>query len=254
MTKKLSLIFALCIILTANLSGCGGQNNVGDNETIYDDTKVTAPADSEDTTEPLEDTTVPLEDTTEPVDDTDDIDDTDDTTEPSEDTTVNGEDIEITEPDVTPEDTEPVAEPVEPGEIISIGDALSAGETVRGKLVSGESEKMRLTVNYICMMSPDGSVFVDAEVGLECYDINCGPRANGGKITLNGETYTFSTDRIVHEERTMVYIPFDSFSCEISADENACDIEASWFFNGVYAGDEIDTLAVSATLEWAQSE
>ena len=252
MTKKLKYIAALCLALTVILSGCGTQNEAGTDDTNPDDTKVFAPVDTEDTTEPAKDTTEPAKDTTEPAKDT--TEPAEDTTEPAEDTTEPTEDTEDTEPAVTPEETEPVIEPSQPGETISIGEALLIGETVRGKLVSTESEKVRLVVNYICKMNEDGSVYADFEVGLECYDINCGPRANGGKLTVNGETYTFSTDRVVHQERTMVYIPFDNYSCEISASESACNIEASWFFNGVYAGAELDTLTVVGTLEWAQVE
>ncbi len=249
MTKKFNQIFALCLALTLVLSGCGVQNNEGIEDTIPDDTKVFAPEDTQDTTGSTEDITEPTEDSTEPVEVPED------TTEPVEYTTQPIEYTgDITEPAVAPEDNESVIEPLETGEPISIGEALLSGETVRGKLISKESEKMRLVLNYICQMNEYGSVYTDFEVGLECYDINCGPRENGGKITVNGETYTFSTDRIVHEERTMVYIPFDSYSCEISAGETACNIEASWFFNGVYAGVELDTLTVLATLEWAKTE
>ena len=48
----------------------------------------------------------------------------------------------------------------------------------------------------------------------------------------------------------MVFVPFASFNHQVAAGETSLSIDASWLFNGVYAGEKIDTLKLSATLTW----
>ncbi len=255
MSKKLKYIAALALAISLTFVGCGNEEAKNDNDTSTDDdNRVYAPTE-ENTDEHTTDapTEAVTEDTTEA-----------DTTRPDypSDIIIDPDPIftpEDTEPDISdetdadsnePDETEPAPVPEVEIETVELGEAFLAGDPASGSLVSKEHEKMKLIVNYNCEMNIDGSINVDLQVGLESYDINCGARSNSGKLVVDGEVYTFSTDAIVHEEREMIFVPFASYNHQVAAGETSLTIDASWLFNGVYAGEEIDTLNVSATLTW----
>ena len=262
MSKNFKYIFVLCLSLCLVLSACGEEdtdNNkdvpTGDESVIYAPTDGNTPEQTEDT---ADETTVST-----PDNDTTDL-------QIPEDTTIKSEPMVDPEPVITPEETEAVTdqpeetediadqpdetEPVEiPSDtidVITLDEAFLAGDPISGSFVSRQSEKMQLVVNYHCQLNMDNSITVDLQLGLECYDVNCGARTNGGKLIINDEIYTFSTDAIVHEEGERIYIPFTTYTYELDAGETSCSIDASWFFNGVYAGTKIDTLTAGAVLEW----
>ncbi|MBQ8249237.1 MAG: hypothetical protein IJY93_05060 [Clostridia bacterium] len=252
MSKKLKYIALLCLSLCLVLGGCTSDDNKPDNDTSSDDSRIYAPTEQvtdNDTTEAPTDT-LPEEtteaETTRPDYPSDIIIDPDPVYIP-----------EDTEPDMSDETDTDIAEPDETVtlpeatvEKVELGEAFLSGDPASGSLVSKEHDKIQLVVNYNCEMNIDGSINVDLQVGLNSYDINCGARGNSGKLTVGGEVYTFSTDAIVHEEREMIFVPFASYNHQVAAGETSLKIGASWLFNGVYAGEKIDTLDVNAVLTW----
>lgn len=259
MARRIKYICALSLIACIFLSACGTNDGKSSDESSSDNNIIYAPVDvTEDNVQSEADGGEPEDtsntDVTEPddtADATEAVDDSSETTEPTldsepvtpDDTNADGEQTEKTEPSG--------ATPSVHAGVIMLGEDFLAGEHAAGSIVSKESEKMRLVVSYDCGINEDGGITVAVEVGLECYDINCGPRTNGGKIAVNGDVHTFSTDEIVHEEAGMIYIPFETYIKQLDASEKSCTIEASWFFNGVYAGVNLDTLTVGATLDWS---
>lgn len=262
MSKKFKYIFVLCLSLCLVLSACGvddTENNkdipTGDDSVIYAPTDGNSPEQTQDTTD--EDTVGTIEDNTTDL-------------QIPEDTTVKNEPMVDPEPVTTPEvpeeetnqpeetedipdqpdETEPVEIPSDTVDVITFDEAFLVGDPISGSFVSQQSEKMQLVVNYHCQLNIDDSITVDLQLGLECYDVNCGARADGGKLIINDDIYTFSTDAIVHAESERIYIPFTTYTYELDAGETSCSIDASWFFNGVYAGTKIDTLTAGAVLEW----
>ena len=244
------LFLSFCLILV----GCTSNDNKNDNNTSSEDSRVYAPteANTDEVATDAPTDTIP-EDTTEI-----------DTTRPDypSDIIIDPDPIYIpddTEPDLSdetdadsdePDKTEPVPVPESKVETVELGEGFLAGDPASGSLISHQSEKIQLVVNYNCEMNIDGSINIDLQIGLECYDINCGARGDSGKLIVDGEVYTFSTDAIVHEQRERIYLPFASYNYQIAAGETSCTIDASWLFNGVYAGVEIDTLNVRAVLTW----
>ncbi len=257
MLKRIIYISALCLSACVFLSACAGNNVQDVEESSSDDNIIYAPVDTTEDNVQSEVGGGEPEDTndtdvTEPYDTTDATDSTEpaDTAEPAPDS-----ESAVTTDDTTQEndgdgDAEPLPTPSETGNVISLGEDFWLGEHAAGSIVSRQNEKIRLVLSYDCFMNPDGSVTVAFEVGLECYDINCGPRTDGGKVTVNGDAYTFSTDEIVHEEAGMIYVPFETYIKQVDAGQTSCSVDVSWFFNGVYAGTKIDTLTVAATFDW----
>ena len=258
MEKRIKYIFAIGLISCAVLSACGTGDTQGADDSNGDGNIVYAPVD------PATDDSQNKVESTEPEDTAnadstgpDEADDTANSVEAVDTTAPEGDD----EPDVNPEDTENDTDEPEENEptdipsvdtgVIRFGEEFWNGEHAAGSIVSNENEKIRLVISYDCVMDVDGSVTVAFEVGLESYDINCGARANGGKMYVNGDVQTFSTDEIINEEAGIIYTPFETYVCQIDASDMSCTIGASWFFNGVYAGEKIDTLTADATLDWS---
>lgn len=258
MLKRIIYVSALCLIISILFTACGTGGTQNGDESSFDNNTIYAPTDTTEGNGQGENPTDEPEDTsdaimTEPSDtmDVTDTDDAADTTEAVTDSEPDETDTDADAEDHQPEETETSdVTPDEPYVIVFNEDFLT-GEHAVGSIVSRQSEKIRLIISYDCAVEVDGSVTVAFEVGLECYDINCGSRTNGGKIFVNGDVYTFSTDAIVHEGTGMIYIPFETYMCQLDAGETSCTIGASWFFNGVYAGAQIDTLTVDATLDWS---
>lgn len=255
MKTKMKLIGILCLALCLLLCACGDNsvkddNTPGDNiiyaPTTDDGTKPSDTADDTDAPDTNDTDTPDTKDTEEPDDTTADTvsppDHTDDTEPSTPDTD------EVTEP-TQPDDTNKPSDSTA-AEVIDLRGQLSVDYPISGRFVSAQSEKILLVVNYECIMQISGDVQIDFEVGLETYDINCGERVNGGKFSVNGEAYTFSTERITYEESGKTYIPFAAYTYASENGEKACDAFTSWFFNGNYAGDEIDYLSASAEFIW----
>ncbi len=156
---------------------------------------------------------------------------------------------EVTNTPVT-DDTPDTFAPDEISGIIDLGDALISGETVTGRFVSQQSEKIRLVVTYNCQLDIIGNVTIEYEVGLECYDINCGARVDLGALTLDGVTHTFSTEEIINSTGMRIYIPFTKYVYQSRIGQTACTVDAAWKYNGVYAGTKIDTLSAGAIIMW----
>ncbi len=255
MIKRLRYLSVLCLFLCLVLASCGTEKNeTNDNSTSSDDNRVYAPTEEVTdvlVTNPPTDT-LPEEttraDTTRPDYPSDIIIDPD-PIYTSEDTEPDLPDETDVESDI-PDTAEPTPVPEIKVEAVELGEAFLSGDPATGSLVSKESDKMRLVVNYNCERNIDGSINVDLQVGLECYDINCGARVDSGKLSVGGEVYTFSSDAIVHEEREMIFVPFASYNHQVAAGKTSLKIDASWLFGGVYAGVQIDTLGVSAVLMW----
>lgn len=258
MKTKMKLIGILCLALCLLLCACGDNDQKDDN--TPGDNIIYAPT-TDDGTKPSDTTNTP--NSGEPSDDTKDTEEPDDTTA---DTVSPPDHTDDTEPSTS--DTSEVTEPIEPdgtnepsdtttkpsdntsSEEIDLRGQLSVDYPISGKLVSWQSEKLLLVVNYECVMQISGNVQIDFEVGLETYDINCGERINGGKFSVNGEVFEFSTESIVHEERGKIFVPFAAFTYVSENGEKSCDAFASWFFNGNYAGDKIDYLCVATQFIW----
>ncbi len=258
MMKGIKALFALCLTACIFLCACSVNDGTGDAGADFSYNIIYAPADttvdSEQSGNADSQDTSDAEDVTQPPETEDtDAGSSADTTEPTHDGDFETPD-DTADTDGDSADTEPVDTPAVHAGAIIIGDGFLKGEHAAGSIVSRESEKLRLVLSYDCVMNGDGSVTVALEVGLECYDINCGPRANGGTVSINGTVHTFSTDEIVHEGTGMIYVPFETYMWEIGATEKSCTLEASWFFNGVYAGVKLDTLTANATLDWSMAE
>ena len=257
MKTKIKLIGILCLALCLLLCACD-DSEVKDDK-IPSDSIIYAP-DSDGDSEPTDTTDAPDSDESDGTASTELPDDTSSDTALPPDHTSDTEPIisdtdEITEP-VEPDGTnEPSDDKAEPSddtapEEIDLRGQLSVDYPVSGRFVSAQSQKLLLVVNYECVMQISGNVQITFEVGLETYDINCGERVNGGKFSVDGEVSEFSTERIVHEESGKTYIPFAAYTYVSEDGEKACDVFASWFFNGTYAGDEIDYLSVATQFIW----
>ena len=243
----------MCLFLCLTLIGCGGNGIDESKESSTEDNRISAPTDAI--------TDVQTTDTTEAV--TEEITEIE-TTRPDYPSDIIIDPVPIippvdTEPVLTPEtdaednqseETAPDLPQESEAEVIELGEAFLAGEPVAGVFISKQNEKIQLAVNYNFQMNTDGSVTADFPVGLVSYDINCGARVNAGEFIINREVYKFSTEAIVHEERELIFIPFAEYNYQIGAGENSCSVDASWIFNGVYAGEEIDTLRTSAIFTW----
>ncbi len=259
MMKGIKAFSAIGLVLCVFLCSCSVNDGTGDAGADFSDNIIYAPVDTTEDNEQSE------------VADSQDVSDVEDVTDPPapEDTDASSSaytaeptgDSDFNTPEDTAgadsdsvEDAEHVDTPaVDADTIIIDGDFLS-GEHIAGSVVSRESEKLRLVLSYDCFINAEGSVTVGLEVGLECYDINCGPRANGGTVSINGNVYTFSTDEIIHEGAGMIYVPFETYMQQIDVTEKSCIVEASWFFDGVYADANLDTLTANVTLDWSMAE
>ncbi len=254
MSKQFRYLAVLCLLICLLLVGCGVEDAKNDNDTTPDDSRVSVPTEGntdEDTTptpvDPIpEDTTEA--DTTRPDYPSDIIIDPDPIFIP-EDTETDASDVTDEDSDSSA-DTDPLPVPEVKVETIKLGEAFLAGDPTAGSLVSKQSDKIQLVVNYHFQRNMDSSVTVDLQVGLECYDVNCGARVDGGKLIVNDEVFTFSTGAIVHEESERIFIPFATYTCQLDAVETSCSIDTSWLFSGVYGGTKIDTLTAGAVLEW----
>ncbi|MBQ8508544.1 MAG: hypothetical protein IJ493_01415 [Clostridia bacterium] len=244
-----------CLLLCLFLVGCGGESDDGTPEVTRIEA-VTRETDAVIVTKPAETDTKTSETSTdtsaetEPAADTEPVTEKAPDTEPVADTESAAQAEETTAPADTGEAAPDVDTTVDADDVIDLSGSLSAGNSVTGKFVSDQSEKLRLVVNYDCHMEADGGVTIDFEVGLESYDINCGARVDTGKLIVDGTEQTFSTDAIAHEGRTLLYTPFASYTYANAEGQTSCGVNASWIFNGSYAGVRIDTLTASATLKW----
>ncbi len=253
MSKKIKYIPFLCLLLCLTLVACGGKGGDDNNESSTEDSRISAPTDALTDEQTTDTTDAVTEETTEA-----------ETTRPDYPSDIIIDPVPIVPPidtDLVPppetdssdtqiEETEHAVVPEFKAEVIELGEAFLAGDPAAGTIISNQSKKIRLVVNYNFQMNADGSVSADFQVGLESYDINCGARVDSGKFIIDGEVNEFSTDAIVHEEREMIFIPFAEYSYQIGAEKNSCSVDASWLFNGVYAGDEIDTLSASVLFTW----
>ncbi len=261
--SKISFLCIFCLLFCLLAAGCGKDNvdTPSGDKIIYAPTESTVNSKTESTNDKA-DTASPDAEDSEFAEDTDTDAETSENTVPKVDTDLpfipgTADNPETTQPDETddvtnvPEDNTDTVVPEGTANVIEIGKALISGETITGKIYSGESEKIRLAVKYSCYANTTGGVSVDFEVGLECYNVNCGARIDTGKFTVNDTTYVFSTEPIAQETDTLAYIPFASYTYQSDMDDTACNVSASWLFNGVYGGTKIDTLTVDMVLDWS---
>ena len=137
-------------------------------------------------------------------------------------------------------------------EVIDLSDLLAAETSVAGRFISYQNDHLRLVVDYDCYMAHNGNVTVELAVGLECYELYCGPRNQMGRIIVDGVSHAFSTDVIDHRQQTLLYVPFATHTYQ-SGGRDSCMIDVTWSFNGTYGEAEIGTLAASALLTWDTS-
>ncbi len=244
---KPALIF--CLLLSLFAVGCSDKDKtqVPNNNIIY------APVDPS-----LE--TTPEDTETEPQD-SESADETAHTTQtPS---MVDPEPTPIPVPDPVPNPTPETPTPDTAETIITditgtdsspvdLTDALLSNEAISGRLISDQSEKLRLVINYDCSMNSMGFITFIFDVGLECYDIDCGARTDMGELTINGSSHKFSTDPISNSSGTKIYVPFTSYTYTCDAEATSCTVDASWAFNGVYGGIKIDKLTAGAVFTWGE--
>lgn len=268
--KNINLASLICLMLCLCIYGCSEKEvpNISD-QLFYDNgTRIEAAVDTKASPETTADTEAPetTDSVTEPSDilsDTPDVPITipsyeelpeaADETEPEETTEHEADTEAVTEPDDTeyvPDEDNNTATVETVPDIIDLSGILAVDYPASGQFVSHQSEKLRLLVNYECTMLPAGAVQIDLEVGLESYDINCGARTDTGKISVNGEIYTFSTDALVHEGRSKKVFPFTWHTYQNESGKTSCEIDVSWLYNGSYAGEKIDTLTASAVFKW----
>lgn len=167
--------------------------------------------------------------------------------------------VETEEAPVTsePEKTESSAEssvPVLPAEtpkiVIDITDqAVLGGDAVTGQLTSAQSENIQLVLNYSFLWEESGDYTLTLDVGLSCYELWCSERVEGGVITVDGVSRTFTSPAIEHEAHQKVYVPFFTQTYNCTGNTTA-SIDVSWRFNGNYGGVDIGTLSVSGILQW----
>lgn len=270
---KHSAIFAFfCILLTLLLAGCGGTGI--DIETSPDDdsspTIIYAPTDKPDDINVRPDNRPVTTDTEKPVpaDTTAEPDETADTepvmppfADTDAETTVNAPEPEDTtappEPEDTAEETTVPELPIElppDVDIINLTGQLTADKPVSGKIISKQSEKLRLMVKYDCKMDADGEVTIQFDVGLEVFDINCGARIDMGKFSIDGDTRTYSTNALSNSNHQRTFMPFTSHTYRNTDGQTSCYVDVSWPFNGVYGGETIKDLTASAILRWSDEQ
>ncbi|MBQ8551465.1 MAG: hypothetical protein IJ428_01490 [Clostridia bacterium] len=252
MVKRINLIAVFCLLLCLFTVGCSSK----DKTPVNGDSIIYAPSDPIVDDKPHdtinESETVPTDtDTEESKTQSDTETDTETDTDtvpplPHETDPSQGTDAVTENPDTPPT---PFVPTVTEG-MVKLGEALFPGEPLAGRIFSTESEKLRLVIDYECHMDISGSVTFDFDVGLECYDINCGARVDTGKLTVDGTTHTFSTGPISNNSGALTYVPFTSYTYTCDALETSCTVSASWSFNGVYGGIKIDTLTAGAVLDW----
>ncbi len=238
--KKYILI--ICVILCVMLAACGKDEDPVDIiyapvDTTTQTNKDTEPKDTEDTADTDEIDTADTSDSGGLNDTPDDTTSTntensDDTTDPIEDTE-DDEKIDYSDFDY----------------VLDISEALSNGEAAKGQIASKQSDRIRLLVNYVCEFNPDiNQVVVDLEVLLEVYDINCGARDQMGKIIIDGEKYSYSTDALSLNNHVKSYVRFATHTYQIPRENTSCTLDISWPFNGKYGDDTIKDLRTTAII------
>ena len=253
----------LCLLLCLVMTGCAEKNTVppgNDDSPWKDATIITAPVDADPMNNPTDtrppsapgkDTTAAAPDTTQPIDTTMPVLPPD-TTLPPFDTTAPTDTTAPADTTAPPpaETTAPeIVIPVLPSDI-SIGDKLAVDHPVSGTIVSTEGKKISLEVAYTANMAIDGSVTIDFDVGLRCYNINCGGRYELGHLKVNSTEHVFSTPALNRESSSATVIPFTKFTYRAPAGQDACRISADWQYYGYYGDQYIKLLTCNAVLRW----
>lgn len=119
----------------------------------------------------------------------------------------------------------------------------------RGQLYSAVSEKIYLVIDWTVTDNRDGTADLNVYAGLSCYSFFTGEKKNSGKITVNGETYTFSTAEIGHSENKLTYVPLGQHTFKIEKGQKTVNISASWAMQGQYAGMQIASLSASGRID-----
>lgn len=257
----------LCLLISLIMTGCAGKTAAppaNDDSPWKDATIITAPVDAGQINDPTDtrppsspdkDTTTAAPDTTLPIDTTMTVLPPE-TILPPADTTVPADTTLPAETTAPPpaETTAPeIVIPVLPSDI-SIGDKLAVDHPVSGTIVSTEGKKISLEVAYTANMAIDGSVTIDFDVGLRCFDINCGGRFELGHLTVNSTEHVYSTPALNRKSNTASVIPFTKFSYRCPAGQSACRISADWQYYGYYGDQFIKLLTCNAVLRWDSPE
>ena len=141
--------------------------------------------------------------------------------------------------------------PVEtPKIVIDITDqAVPGGDAVTGQIASAQSENIQLILNYSFLREENGNYMLTLDVGLSCYELWCSERVEGGVITVDGVSRTFTSPAIEHEAHQKIYVPFFTQTYNCTGNTTA-SIDVSWRFNGNYGGVDIGTLSLGRILQW----
>lgn len=107
----------------------------------------------------------------------------------------------------------------------------------------------RFGLDYTVRSAGEGKAELEVKVFLDSYDVSIGPRPNMGKISINGESHTFSTDRLEHLDGERVKVELTTFKTTLDRDEKLdIAIDVSWIYNGVYGETAIKDMTAGGTV------
>lgn len=107
----------------------------------------------------------------------------------------------------------------------------------------------RFGLDYTVKSAGDGKAELEVKVFLDSYDVSIGPRPNMGKIIINGENHTFSTDRLEHTDGERVKAELTAFKTTLDRDEKLdIAIDVSWIYNGIYGETAVKDMTAGGTV------
>ena len=121
-----------------------------------------------------------------------------------------------------------------------------------GSIISNTGTNLNLYINWTASSNDARTMLVKFTVGIESYSIQVGARDNLGRLKINGETVSFSTNALtIADNRKKVKTDFYTFEKEYSFEKGQTltfDVIASWVFNGTYGGTKLETLVAGDTV------
>lgn len=136
----------------------------------------------------------------------------------------------------------------------SDGSGESATDPVPGGATSGQissdtSVSLRLLCDWMRTPGDQGEDTLTVTVKLSSYRLSVGARPGMGRLTVNGETVSFSTEAIsVEDNKAATVTELWTASFRVPSGQ-AVSVSADWPFNGTYAGQDIGMLTCEGTVQ-----
>ncbi len=114
---------------------------------------------------------------------------------------------------------------------------------------SDTGTSLNLIVKYSVENNADGSKTVLARIGLESGALSVTARSNSNYLRIGDETYYFSTEAINYKGDAKTTFDFGSHSFTLPAGKDSFELEAVWYFNGVYSDKPIAAINIDTKIE-----